>query len=267
MSVSGAVFASARALVDAARSAVVLSRSNFRSATILSVVVLASARALSASALAFLESASSAFAVAISAFALASIADTSAFALASAALSASALTIRAFAIAREFEKSSLALFAAASANACADLSATCAALVALATARSDFSPAIIPVRSETVNLAITDFTGAARPVTAVTDARPVATTVTSPATPATRAAVTVPRTAPVEVLVAVAVVRDLVTERSANAEPIKVTVAVSETEFPNTSVVVRAIVGTVPTAVAEGTDSPRLYAAPAVPEM
>ena len=63
---------------------------------------------------------------------------------------------------------------------------------------------MIPERSEIVNLVITDFTGAARPVTAVTVERPVATTVTSPATPVASAAVTVPRTAPVEVFVAVA---------------------------------------------------------------
>ena len=44
----------------------------------------------------------------------------------------------------------------------------------------------------------------------------------------------------------------------ANVEPINVTVAVSDTALPNTSVVVTAIVGTVPTAVADGTESPRL---------
>jgi hypothetical protein len=193
--------------------------------------------------------------------------------------SASALTDEAFDSARALSASAFATAVEASADAFASeraFAATAAsaaraafdeASAACVDARSDFSPAIIPERSETVNLAITDFTGAARPVTAVTVERPVATTVTSPATPVASAAVTVPRTAPVDVFVAVAVVSDLVTEPSANVEPIKVTVAVSETEFPNTSVVVRAIVGTVPTAVADGTVSPRLYAAPAVPEM
>ena len=125
----------------------------------------------------------------------------------------------------------------------------------------------MPDKSDTVNLEITDLVGTARPVTAVTDARPVATTVISPATAVASAAVTVPRTAPVEAFVAAAVVNTVETDPLAKVEPIKVTVAVSDTALPNTSVVVRAIVGTVPTAVADGTDSPRLYAEPGVPAM
>ena len=183
--------------------------------------------------------------------ALADTAEASDAALASArALSDAALaSARAFAFANLF----------ASFEAFSVASAACDA------ARSDFNPVMIPARSETVNLAIADLTGAANPVTAVTPESPVTTTVTSPATAVESDAVAVPRTAPVDVLVAVAVVNVVETAPPVNVEPIKVTVAVSDTALPKTSVVLIEIVGIVPTAVADGTEIPKLYADPARP--
>jgi hypothetical protein len=62
------------------------------------------------------------------------------------------------------------------------------------------------------------------------------------------------------------VVNVFVTELSAKEEPISVTERLSDaTALPNTSVADAVIVGTVPTAVREGTESATLYAGPAVP--
>ena len=67
----------------------------------------------------------------------------------------------------------------------------------------------------------------------------------------------------------VEVTRVFVTEPSANVEPITVAVRVSPVRIalPNTSVAETVIVGTVPTAVAEGTDTATFDAEPAVPLM
>ena len=100
--------------------------------------------------------------------------------------------------------------------------------------------------------------GAGKPVTALTAARPVATTVISPATAVESDAVAVPRTAPVLALVTADVVSNEETAPPVNVEPINVTVAPSDTGLLKASVVSKEIVGIVPTAVAEGTDNARL---------
>jgi hypothetical protein len=65
------------------------------------------------------------------------------------------------------------------------------------------------------------------------------------------------------------VTRFFVDEPSANVDPITVAVIVSPVAiaFPKTSVAETVIVGTVPTAVAEGTETATFDAAPGVPLM
>ena len=120
-----------------------------------------------------------------------------------------------------------------------------------------------------MNLEIADLTGASKPVTAVAEVAPVATTVMSPATAVASDSVLEPRTVtgvtPAADVTA-EVVNVFVTELSAKAPPTSVTeIASAATGLPNTSVANAVIVGTVPTAVAVGTESATLYAGPAVP--